>query len=514
MGCALSMCASCACSACTSLCCNLGMKKNNTVRGAKSVYLAFLAISTVLAIIFRYWGADSINLVAWKLNCKPPPVAGYSPPPGNSWDPSNLVGGQTEYYASCKGNAAVYRISFMTAMFFLIMTLGSAASKAFHTGLWIIKVLLYMGLITLGFFLPNYIFDNSGYAWFSRVCSVLFLMSQVLILVDFGYTWNDEWYNKGEKESAEGHGGCCQGCCGGWGGSGSRYFVGILSACAGCYIFFLTGIALLYTYYNYCTFNTTIITITLLLVLALTAVQLTTPAEIGGALLPAAVVTAYATYLCWSALANNPDETCFPTDGLGSHNNNPLLLAVGICITGVSLAWTTNTAASSLPGLFQHNKDVRQAAAANGGGDGFHSLDDGDGEAPNKSTAKAPAAVAGSTNAEDLEGGPSNTSNAVQLTGGEGERTSAEEEQEKVDAQHVWAFHLILCVGAIYMAMLLTNWGSAIDSTEVDDNGTGGGAVTRGKTAMWITILTQWTAVGMYLWTLCAPRAFPDRDFS
>jgi len=487
------------------------MKSKSTVRGAKSVYLAFLALSTVLAIIFRYWGADSINLVAWKINCKPP---GEDLPSGNSWSPSDLVGGQTEYYASCKGNAAVYRISFMTAAFFLIMTLGSAFSKVFHTGLWIIKVLLYIGLITLGFFLPNYIFDNSGYAWFSRVCSSLFLLAQVLILVDFGYTWNDDWYNKGEKESTEGHSGCCQGCCGGWGGSGSRFYGGILASCAGCYIFFIAGISLLYSYYNYCAFNTTIITITLLLVLILTAVQLTTPAEIGGALLPAAVVTAYATYLCWSALANNPDDSCFPSDGLGSHNNNPLLLAVGICITGISLAWTTNTAASSLPGLFQHNKDVKAAAATNGG-DGFHSLEDG-GDAPtaNVITSKpAPVSPVSGSNAADLEGGPSNT-NAVQLTGGEGATTSAEEEQDKIDAQHVWAFHLILCVGAIYMAMLLTNWGSAVDSTEQSDNGTSSGTVTRGKTAMWITILTQWVAVGMYLWTLCAPRAFPDRDFS
>lgn len=486
------------------------MKKSGTVRGAKSVYLAFLALSTILAIVFRYWGTDSINLVAWKINCKPPGVADS----GSSWDPSDLIpGGQTEYYASCKGNAAVYRISFMTAAFFLLMTLGSAASKLWHTGLWLIKVLLYIGLITMGFFLPNYVFDNSGYAWFSRVCSVLFLIAQVLILVDFGYTWNDDWYNKGEKEATDGHAGCCEGCCGGWGGNGNRFFGGILAACAGCYIFFVTGVSLLYTYYNVCGFNTTIITITLLLVIALTLIQLTTPAEIGGALLPAAVVSAYATYLCWSALANNPEDTCFPSDGIGSHSNNPGLMAVGIIITGVSLAWTTNTAADSLPGLFQHNKDVAAAEASAGRDNSFYNLEDGDAAKPTSPPAVTgqPSQVHNSVNA-DLEGGPANASSAVQLTAGESERTSVEDEQDKVDAQHIWAFHLILCVGAIYMAMLLTNWGSAIDSTEVSENPSG--TVTRGKTAMWITILTQWTAVGMYIWTLVAPRMMPNRDFS
>lgn len=480
------------------------MKSTSTVRGAKSVYLAFLALSTILAIIFRYWGADSINLVAWRINCKPPGV----PDPSNSgWDPSDLVpGGQTQYYASCKGNAAVYRISFMTAAFFLIMTVGSAASKTFHTGLWLIKFLGYAALITLGFFLPNNIFDNSGYAWFSRVCSVIFLISQVLILVDFGYTWNDDWYNKGEKEASDGHDGCCQGCCGGWGGQGNRYFGGILASCAGCYIFFITGISLLYTYYNLCSFNTTIITVTLLLVVILTVVQLTTPAEIGGALLPAAVVTAYATYLCWSALSNNPDESCFPSEGIGSHSDNPGLLAVGIMITGLSLAWTTNTAAASLPGLFQHNKNV--TAASSTSADSFSYLVE-DGNSTSSPTSVQPSANKPTT---DLEGGPASSSNGAQLTGDEGETTSKEDEQEKVDAQHIWAFHLILGVGAIYMAMLLTNWGAAVDSTEVSDNPAG--AATRGNTAMWITILTQWLAVGMYVWTLSAPRLMPDRDFS
>jgi len=493
----------------------MGMSKSGTVRGAKSVYLAFLALSTVLAIVFRYWGADSINLIAWKINCKPPDAV--APGGGGSWDPSDLIpGGQTEYYASCKGNAAVYRISLMTALFFLIMSLGSAGSRAFHVGLWLIKVLIYCALIISGFFIPNYVFDDSGYAWFSRVCSVLFLMAQVLILVDFGYTWNDDWYNKGEKAASEGDSGCCTGCCGGWGGNGTRFFGGILAACAGCYIFFITGVSLLYTYYNYCAFNQAIITITLLLVLVLTFVQLTTPAEVGGALLPAACISAYATYLCWSALSNNPDEQCFPSDGIGSHNNDPGLMAVGIMITGVSLAWTTNTAAKSLPGLFQHNKNLAASEARADQGSNFHSLDDDASKPVSPTTSGQPAAVNPTiTTDTDLETGPAGA-RGVELTGGAGETTTAAEEQDKVDAAHVWAFHLILCVGAIYMAMLLTNWGSAIDTTSssTNDSGPGGGSVTRGKTAMWVTILTQWTAVLMYIWTLTAPRMFPDRDFS
>merc|ERR1719197_1151513 len=147
MGCALSMCASCACSGIASLCCSLGCSSKGTVRGAKPVYLGFLALSTMLALIFRFWGTDNINLVAWRINCMPPNLNGTGIS-DTHWDPAELITGpQKQYYASCKGNAAVYRISFMTAAFFLLMAAFSAVSKAAHVGMWMIKFLLYCILI-------------------------------------------------------------------------------------------------------------------------------------------------------------------------------------------------------------------------------------------------------------------------------------------------------------------------------------------------------------------------------
>jgi hypothetical protein len=277
--------------------------------------------------MFRYWGSDHIDLVAWKVNCKPSDVAGDSH--DGNWDPTDLLPQQKQYYASCKGNAAVYRISLMTAAFFFLMAAGSAVSKAAHTGFWAPKMLLYTALIVAGFFLPNYVFDDSGYAWISRVSSFLFLLAQITILVDFGYKWNDSWVKNAQKEEAEGHAGSCQGCCGGWFGNGSRYYGGILASCGIFYVFWLVGISLMFKYYT-CSTSQAFIAITLILVLIMTALQLATPDA--GALLPSAVVTAYCTYLCWSAVANNPDPQCFPDSGIGSHNDNPgLMFVVSIC---------------------------------------------------------------------------------------------------------------------------------------------------------------------------------------
>jgi hypothetical protein len=405
-----------------------------------------MVLSTALSIMFRYWGADHINLIAWKVNCNPDDPGSSS---GN-WDPTGLMPEQKEYFASCKGNAAVYRISLMTAFFFFIMAAGSAVSKAAHVGFWAPKMLLYTALITMGFFLPNYVFDDSGYAWLSRVASFLFLLVQITILVDFGYKWNDSWVAKATEEEATGHAGNCPGCCGGWCGNGSRYFGGILGACACFYTFFIVGISLMFKYYT-CGISQAFIAITLVLCVIMTIAQLATPDT--GALLPSAVITAYCTYLCWSAVANNPDPQCFPDSGVGSHNDNPGLMFAGIVMTGVSLAWTCDSAADAIPGLFAAEES--DDAAMN-----YNTMSDSNSGAITNptSTTDKPAEDGVEVqleNGSDLEGQQNTV--AVPKDGGD---DASNEAAENKAAQHIWVFHLIMMIGAVYMAMLLTNWGS------------------------------------------------------
>jgi len=55
--------------------------------------------------------------------------------------------------------------------------------------------------------------------------------------------------------------------------------------------------------------------------------------------------------------------------------------------------------------------------------------------------------------------------------------------------------------------MSLTSWG------EIVGDGTAANASV-GRVGMWIVISSQWFVLTLYLWTLMAPRLFPDRDFS
>jgi len=55
-----------------------------------------------------------------------------------------------------------------------------------------------------------------------------------------------------------------------------------------------------------------------------------------GSLLASAITSAYATYLCFSSLSRNPDETCNPK--LGEEDFTGIILGIGI--TMISLGWT------------------------------------------------------------------------------------------------------------------------------------------------------------------------------
>lgn len=74
-------------------------------------------------------------------------------------------------------------------------------------------------------------------------------------------------------------------------------------------------------------------------------------------------------------------------------------------------------------------------------------------------------------------------------------------------ASVTWKLNLILSVISCFYAMSLTGWGS-INS--------GGNAAnpSAGSVSMWMIIASQWLVMVLYLWTLVAPRLFPDRDFS
>jgi hypothetical protein len=57
-----------------------------------------------------------------------------------------------------------------------------------------------------------------------------------------------------------------------------------------------------------------------------------------------------------------------------------------------------------------------------------------------------------------------------------------------------------------YFAMILTNWATLQTDSSISNPKTG-------SAAMWIQAAGQWIAIAIYLWSLIAPKLFPDREF-
>lgn len=180
--------------------------------------------------------------------------------------------------------------------------------------------------------------------WIARVGSVLFILLQQVILIDIGYNWNESWLAKSDQaELDEGP------------RKGKKWLGAIIVSCAILYICSLAGIIIMYIHFSGCQSNNAFISITLILSLICTAVQLTISET--GSLLTSGCMTIYATYLCGAAVATkNPLPTCNPMLG----ETSTWSIVVGLLFALISLTWTG----------FSYTSDKRLGgAAASGNGE-------------------------------------------------------------------------------------------------------------------------------------------------
>jgi hypothetical protein len=126
----------------------------------------------MLALIMQNGGSDHIDLWMWKVNCNPHKPEQTS---DGNWNIPGITHYQKEYYLGCKGEAAVYRISLMTSLFFLIMMIGTAVDTRWHVHMWTQKTMLWAALMISSVFVPNSWVDGGGYAWLARSVSFVFL---------------------------------------------------------------------------------------------------------------------------------------------------------------------------------------------------------------------------------------------------------------------------------------------------------------------------------------------------
>lgn len=436
-----------------------------SAKAAKLMYVVMLGVATLVALLLRYHGSElHIDLKVWEVGCD--------------------TGTGGDAYLHCQGDAAVYRISMAMAVFFAIMAAFTACGgSGFHRGWWGPKLLLFFAFVIGSVFISNNVFDNGGYAMVARVASSLFLLMQILILIDFGYRWNESWVEKAYKDSPSDDK-----------ASSPMWLYGVLGSAAVLYILAVVGVVLIFAYYatDGCGEGKTFTAITTIALVVYTGVTLFRAKIVGedhqGAVLPAAVVASYTVFLNWSALESASNNLCRPGSAVDSDNNG-LLITISIIVAVVSLMWTSYSATSNAENLVTGNDggDAENDPSLN---KPFYRVEEG---------GKTKAAADVETGAGAAAASKDGSANAAD--GGE-----SGGEQEDPAGKRLWLFHLIMCTASMYMAMVLTNWGA-----EEKQDGTQDPSV--GDASMWVKIVSEWMTILLYLWTLLAPRLLANRDF-
>ena len=215
-------------------------------------------------------------------------------------------------------------------------------------------------------------------------------------------------------------------------------------------------------------------------------------------LLCPAVVFLYAAWLMWSAMTSEADAECNP---YGDDSDQPwYVTAIGVIISGLSLAYTSYSAASSAPALCGGDDDEEDLTSPLMAGRDSAAQDTLNKVVTGEVKTEADLEAARKKRAEEDsdDGGDSDVDGRGALDVDNSAAAAAAGKDKP------WFFHLIMLSASLYMAMLLTNWG--VGSTTGTSN--------TGAASMWIKIVTQWLTYLLYFWTLVAPLCCRNRDFS
>ncbi|WOK95977.1 serine incorporator 3 [Canna indica] len=300
--CLASCCASCTCGLCTSIAGGISS------RSARLAYCGLFALSLVLSWILREVGAPLLENIPW--------INTFDPTPPKEWFQTN----------------AVLRVSLGNFLFFAIFALMMIGVKdqndkrdSWHHGGWIAKIIVWIVLIILMFFLPNIVITI--YETLSKFGSGFFLLVQVVILLDFTHTWNDAWVEKDEQ----------------------KWYVALLSITVVCYLAMYAFSGVLFVWFNPsgqdCGLNVFFIVTTMILAFAFAVIAL--HPKVNGSLLPASIISVYCAYLCYSGLSSEPrDYTC---NGLHNHVKQVSTgtLVLGMLTTVLSVVYSAVRAGSS-----------------------------------------------------------------------------------------------------------------------------------------------------------------------
>lgn len=389
---------------------------------------------------------------------------------------------------ACYGWVAVHRINFALGIFHLIMgliLLGVNSSKdpraAIQNGFWGPKIIAWLALIVVSFFIPEAFFMVWG-QYISLIGATLFLLLGLILLVDLAHTWAEYCLERIEETD-------------------SRVWRGILiGSTLGMYAGSLVMTILQYLFFakDGCSMNQAAITINLILLLAVSVVSVHPAIQEynpKAGLAQSAMVAVYCTYLTMSAVSMEPDDKqCNPL--IRAQGTRTTSIIIGAIVTMLTVAYTTTRAATQGIALGGKGKRIRLPE------DDEHDLvtQQPDSRREMRAAALRQAVEEGSLPADALMDDDEDSDSG-----------NSAKDDERSSTQYSYAlFHIIFFLATTWVATLLT-----MNIEESTRDGKDFAPVGRTYWASWVKIISAWVCYGIYTWTLVAPIVLPDRfDFS
>ena len=205
-----------------------------------------------------------------------------------------------------------------------------------------------------------------------------------------------------------------------------------------------------------------------------------------GMLVPS-VVFATCVYYSWTAVMNNPNASCNPTR---QRNDDAGAVVLGLFICAASLSWASMRTAQNAKKALSTRRDAELVDASTFDVNALErkQLEE------RKRRHKEAQEKARNGEVEDHEAAGTED---IELT----------EDEETTEVRQMWIFHLVMVCGALYLSMLLTQWGSFTgESLEENESAS--------RQAMWVNGVGAWIAMLLFFWMRFAPIVCPSRDFS
>eukprot|EP00095_Tigriopus_kingsejongensis_P009974 maker-scaffold17_size721972-snap-gene-5.13 protein:Tk09974 transcript:maker-scaffold17_size721972-snap-gene-5.13-mRNA-1 annotation:"hypothetical protein DAPPUDRAFT_303430" len=466
MGCIISLgsLACCCTSAACSLCCAVCPSCRNST-SSRIMYAILLLLTMITCCIMLAPGLqESLAAVPF---CK-----GYK-----SNDPSLALFQDRvdDYQFECSqavGYLSVYRLCFIVTLFFLLMStimINVKSSNDFRAGIqngfWGLKYLIIIASMVGAFFIPEEGSFGTVWMYFGIIGAFLFILIQLVLIIDFAHTWAEIWVGNYEETEQRG------------------WLAALLAVTFGMFALCLTAVVLYFVYYTgqetgQCKLHEFFISFNLIICVIISVISILPKIQENmpkSGLLQSGAISLYIMYLTWSAMSNSPYLDC-KSSFSDILNGNSSEIATTPAPVDPDQTQTGRFDAQGVIGLVIWFFCILYSSIRN-------------------STSSSAQTLSGADKLLTKDNGETDPES--------GDRKVWDNETDEVVYSYS-LFHLMFALATLYVMMTLTNWFNPDSNLSNYESNAG---------AMWVKIVSSWICAGIYVWTLIAPLLLSDREF-